>query len=346
MKTAGRRAFSVRSSHWRHIPKIRTKHTNGTYTCEPVVIANSSPPWKLGGSRPRTGAEAKNEQAEVAGFRGLPDQITGSPRPSKLPHKPGEIFIPISINSKPATYFFDTGAWVNCMSESEAIALGLTIHDSGGALGTSAGTSNRFRTAVASEVVVGSIRFRDVSFAVFRDNQEPWSDLPPGRRGLIGIPLILGFRTLRWSNDGMLEIGMKPTQAGPRESNILFSDDHLVIAAASGQRRIFATLDTGAMTTDLYEVFAKDFADLLSDAGKKDTTEVRGVGHAETFESVTLAELKIKIGHVDTALRPAHVLLKQIGSKCCAGNFGMDLLKQARAFRIDFGAMTLDLENP
>lgn len=142
----------------------------------------------------------------------------------------------------------------------------------------------------------------------------------------------------------MLEIGMKPAQTGSREPNLLFSEDHLVLEAQSGQRSILATLDTGATTTDFYEAFAEQFPDLLSEAGKKDRKEVRGVGGAETFESVLLAELKIKIGGVETTLRPAHVILKQIGSKCCLGNVGMDLLKQANAFRIDFGVMTLDLE--
>jgi hypothetical protein len=60
-----------------------------------------------------------------------------------------------------------------------------------------------------------------------------------------------------------------------------------------------------------------------------------------------LPELKFQLGGLDVGLSPAHVLLMQIGAKCCVGNFGMDLLKQGSAFTIDFGAMRLDLEpNP
>jgi hypothetical protein len=79
-------------------------------------------------------SEIEDEQAAVAGFRGLPDQVTGKTGPAKLPHEPGEIFIPVSINGGSATFFFDTGAWVNCMSESEAKRLGLAIHDADGTL--------------------------------------------------------------------------------------------------------------------------------------------------------------------------------------------------------------------
>jgi len=82
----------------------------------------------------------------------------------------------------------------------------------------------------------------------------------------------------------------------------------------------------------------------VSEAGKKRTTEVRGVGHAESFDSITVPELTLNVGHLDVVLRPAHVILKQIGARCCVGNFGMDLLKQGRAFKIDFSAMRLDLD--
>jgi hypothetical protein len=168
--------------------------------------------------------------------------------------------------------------------------------------------------------------------------------LPIGRRGLIGIPIILGVRSLRWSQDGVVEIGKKSASADARRSNLFFDDDHLVIEAELGQRKILATLDTGAQTTDLYENFAKEFANLVNQAGKRDTTEVRGVGHAESFDSITLPELRLNVGDLDVVLRPAHVILKQIGAKCCVGNFGMDLLKQGRAFKIDFNTMRLDID--
>jgi predicted aspartyl protease len=291
-------------------------------------------------------SEQQNERTAVAGFRGLPDQSAGKPRHSTLPHEPGKTFIPISINHSPATYFFDTGAWLNCMSESEAKRLGLTIHEADGTLGTGTGARVGFRTAVAGDVTVGDSHFRNVSFAIFGDDQEPWSELADGRRGLIGIPILLGLRTLRWSRESTLEIGGKSGPAKPDRSNLFFDDDHLVVSGELGRRRILATLDTGAVTTDLYQAFANEFA-LLIAAGKKDTTEVRGVGNAESFDSITLPELKFSLGGLDVALSPAHVLLKQIGAKCCIGNFGMDLLKQGSAFTIDFGAMRLDLEpNP
>ena len=39
------------------------------------------------------------------------------------------------------------------------------------------------------------------------------------------------------------------------------------------------------------------------------------MGHAESFDSITLPEVVFRIGAIDTALRPAHALLKQLGPK-------------------------------
>jgi len=153
--------------------------------------------------------EQSQEQTVINGFRGLPNQVLVDSRPSKLTHELESIFIPLSIAGHTATYFFDTGAWISCMSESEAGRLGLTIMKSSGALGQSAGSQVGFRTAIAHDVVIGNTHFKDVSFAVFPDNQEPWSDLLPARRGIIGIPLLVGLRTVHWEKAGAIELANK-----------------------------------------------------------------------------------------------------------------------------------------
>jgi hypothetical protein len=287
--------------------------------------------------------ENLQEQTLIGGFRGLPNQILQSTRPSKLKHEPGSIFIPLSIDGNSATYFFDTGAWISCMSESEAKRLGQKIRNTLGTLGQSAGSHVGFRTAVAQDVAVGNTHFKDVSFAVFPDNQEPWSGLPLGRRGIIGIPMLVGLPTLRWELAGAVRLAEPSEPFDIRGSNLTFDNDHLVITALVQNQKIAATVDTGAVNTDLYKPFADMFENLLKQYGKRDSTEVRGGGHAETFDSVTLSELRIRVGDSDTIPSPAHVLLKSIGANCCIANFGMDLFKQASAMKIDFGAMTLKL---
>ena len=79
------------------------------------------------------------------------------------------------------------------------------------------------------------------------------------------------------------------------------------------------------------------------ESGRKGTTQVRGVGGAESYESVTLPELALEIGGIHAVLRNADVLMNR-STRSYIGNFGMDVLQQGRAFKLDFDAMRLELE--
>jgi hypothetical protein len=284
------------------------------------------------------------ERAELSQFGGLPDQVTVARGRSVVRHD-GDTFVPVTIQGGSARYFFDTGAWLSCMSESEARRLGLSIRKGVGTVGNSSGGSTGFRTAIAREVRVGKIRLRNVSFAVFPDDQEPWSQLEPGRRGILGIPILLAARTLRWATDGQLEMGGDLPKRAASNANLVFDDNHLLLGLVVKGTPVFATLDTGAQTTDLYGRFASEFPGLIADA-PKDSTEVRGVGHAETFDSVMVPEVIFELGGSRATLKPAHVILKEMGAGGCIGNVGLDLLRQGRAFSFDLASMSLVLENP
>ena len=283
------------------------------------------------------------EQAALAGFRGLPDQVTVKTRPSVLPHEKDSIFIPLTVNGTSAEFFFDTGAGLSALSESEARRLGLHISETSGTMGTTTSKS-AFHTAVAKDVVVGGLHLRNVSFTVFPDNQEPWSHLQPGRQGIIGIPVILAFGTLRWVRNGAMEIGGKPGRLNAQEANLRFEGDHLALAVTVEGLSITGSLDTGAIDTDLFEGFARQFAPMLNTAGKKETMELKGIGGTETLEAIRLPDLKFTIAGRDTVLSPARVMPGKSWFRCCVANIGMDLLTQADAFKIDFRAMKLELE--
>jgi hypothetical protein len=119
--------------------------------------------WSIMGERWSAFPQKKEngqERAVMVGFSGLPDQVLEQSRRSQVPHEPGSIFTPVSIEGKQATYFFDTGAWISCMSESEAKRLGLRIRESSGKLGQSAGSQVGFRTTVAAESSLGRLTSR------------------------------------------------------------------------------------------------------------------------------------------------------------------------------------------
>ena len=81
------------------------------------------------------------------------------------------------------------------MSESEAKRLGMTIHETAGEVGTSTSRRSRLRVAVAKQLTSGGMRLKNVSFAVFRDDQEAGVRLPAGRRELAGHPRVARVAT-------------------------------------------------------------------------------------------------------------------------------------------------------
>jgi hypothetical protein len=105
-------------------------------------------------------------------------------------------------------------------------------------------------------------------------------------------------------------------------------------------------LDTGAEETSLWPTFAKDFARVIDESGKKARKQIRGVGGTLEIEAVTLREVMLKIGGFELTLGPAPVLLQETlpASKDYHGLLGWTLLQQADQVTFDFKSMKLTLQ--
>jgi hypothetical protein len=252
----------------------------------------------------------------------------------------GYLTLPISIDGKTDDFIFDTGAFQSAVTESEARKLGLTVQDDRRTLIDVSGTRTAFRTAVAKEVTLGSMTFRNVSFAVIT----PGGAFADVDAGIIGLPIILAMGGINWSNSGTAEFGGPlPTSSG--EPNLVFDGSRLVLRSELLGKSVLAALDTGANGTDLNANFADLFPDVVA-VGKKGSSEITGVGGTQTFASVELPELIFTIGSKAVPLRPAVVTMQRnigAGGECCIANAGYDLLKQGQGFVLNLSAMTLQL---
>ena len=284
-------------------------------------------------------ARARAEKEDETKFAGRPDQINGRPRRAVLRHDSGDFTIPVSVNGKADDFLFDTGAWKSAMTARKAARLGLKIDATRRVFTGSSGQSAGFRTAIATEVNIGGIRFRNVSFAVI-GGTGPIADADIG---IVGMPILLALGVIRWSPDGAVEIG-SPAPRVRADGNLVFDRNRLLLRMRVFGRDVLTTLDTGANTTDLNANFATTFPQAVQGA-KKGTTDITGVGGTQTFDSLEIPEVIFGIGPAEVLLRPANITLQRIGligGECCVGNAGQDLLKQA-GFTIDFSAMTLQL---
>ncbi len=285
-------------------------------------------------------ARARAEEDDATKLAGLPDQVNGRLRRAVLRHDSGDLTIPVSVDGKADDFLFDTGAWTSVLTERRAARLGVKIDATRRVITGSSGQSTGFRTAIAKEVDIGGIRFRNVSFAVI-EGTGPIADVDAG---VVGMPILLALGVIRWSPDGAVEIG-SPAPRVQTEANLVFDRNRLLLRTRVFGRDVLTTLDTGANTTDLNANFADTFPLALQGA-KKGKTDITGVGGTQTFDSLEIPEVIFRIGPGEVVLRPATITLQRIGvigGECCVGHAGQDLLKQAAGFTIDFSAMTLRL---
>ncbi len=287
----------------------------------------------------------ENARAMFAGWSRSGNQSVTTRGAASLTYrmKDGNLFIPVSVNGRTGSYILDTGAAFSTVSESEARRVGMTVEDVGAQGKDSTGRSLGMKLAVADRLTAGGIELRHVAFLVLRDDQQPLVNLPAGERGVVGLPAILAFGTLRWTADGRLDIGFP---AGPRataSANLCFEGGAAVTDGRVGDSRVTLTVDTGAGKSDLSPLFAKDFAALVNQAGIRESRRVTGVGHSVELDAVSLPEVTLRIGGFDTRLRPAHVVLEDIGEPWSHGRVGLDVLRQAQTVTFDFAAMQLTL---
>jgi gag-polyprotein putative aspartyl protease len=285
-------------------------------------------------------ANVRDDQENFEKYRGRPNQANGPRRRSVVRHNAdGYLTLPISIDGKRGDSLFDTGALQSAVTEREARRLGMTIQNDPRTLVDVSGTRTAFRTAVAKEVTLGSMTFRNVSFAVLT----PGGVFGDAEVGIIGLPIILAIGGINWSNSGTGEFG-GTLPASSEKPNLVFDRSRLVLRAEVLGKDVLAAFDTGANSTDLNANFADLFPDAVA-AGKKGSSDITGVGGTQVFASVELPELIFAIGSRPVPLRPAVITMQRnsgAGGECCIANAGHDLLKHGQGF-VNLSTMTLQL---
>lgn len=293
---------------------------------------------------------AKDIQNVMPVFQALarsPDMTVVKRRPSTVHRTPDDYRLPFKLNGKEDSFGFDTGSIISIMSDREASHLGLTTVAVNTRMGDSSGNGiSGFRVAVANDLVIGGLHLKNVPFLVVPDTNEPFVEFPPNQygRGLIGLPVLIAMQTLRWQPKGDLEFGF-PSDKGTPLSNLLFHETTPVVQVTVQNRILDFSLDTGAVDTDLNPVFAKELPTLVS-SGQKETRKITGFGGSNTYDSILLPSVALRIGGRDVTLTPAHVFVVHGvgGGSIWAGNLGNDLLNQAHAITLDFRAMSLKLD--
>jgi hypothetical protein len=256
------------------------------------------------------------------------------------------VLLPLTVNGSRVNWLLDTGANVTMTSDAEAARLGLVIRDSEGRAADLAGGSASVRTAIVPRVVIGRTQFENVPFLVMPADQMPWKDLPPGRQGILGLPLAIALDALRWTRTGVCHTGSTAINASslPTSPNLRYDRLHVVTKVDVDGRTLEFLLDTGNQAgTQLWERFGKDFESLVKERGRKGSVRVTQIGGATDRDIIVIPGVQLKVGGKDTSLAEGKLFSRPVGDDRFHGLLGMDVLSQATEVAIDFRSMTLTL---
>lgn len=275
----------------------------------------------------------------------FPEQAVTARVYSRVPYvrQEGEITIAAAVNGNMAQLQLDTGAGLSTISASQATSLGLTIHDDRFSMADVDGKEILCRVGLAGELSVGGFRVKNVPFCVA-------DQFPSQSHGILGLPVMLAFETIRWSRDGTFELGFPSGRIDTPRSNLCFENGGLVVNVDvnldSSQKHLPFNFDTGNAHTFLYTEFGEDFAGAAKAAGEKDTFEIAGLGGRAEREAVELPDMRFGMAGLDSVLHEVPMLAEPQESRCpgCYGNAGTDLLDQAKTVTLDFKAMRLTVQ--
>ena len=255
------------------------------------------------------------------------------------------LVLPVAVNGISGHYIFDNGFSLSGISESEAQRLQLKVHDVATNIDSMSGTQVKIRIAVAESLVVAGVYLHNVAFYVLPDDKPPFNQLSAGRRGILGLPVILALGHFQWSaRDHRFTVFSSSEAAQKSKANIAFDGTGTLCRPTFEGKPVDFSLDLGAQNTVLYPSFGESFPAVKA-AGLPEHHQVTGVGGSASIDSVSIPSLTLTLGGRPVALKPAHLLLHDNNSTSnrFAGNLGMDLLNQAGAVEIDFQSMTLTL---
>jgi tetratricopeptide (TPR) repeat protein len=252
--------------------------------------------------------------------------------------------IPASVHGKAVNWIVDSGENISVISESEAQMLGLTVGNERAQMNDANGGSVRMRTTVVDSLSIGGMEIRNVPFMVIPDSQPPMNDLQPGKRAILGFTFLLALKAISWTSDGTFEIGFPSVPNKDKQANLWFDGLSPVTRVRFQNRDLDFALDTGdGAGTQLWSRFAEDYSSLLKEQGTKSTRKITQMGGSQERKAVSLPELQLQVGGLETVLKPAQVFSKPVGNDSRYGLLGMDLLTQSREVRVDFRSMTFQL---
>jgi hypothetical protein len=252
--------------------------------------------------------------------------------------------LPVEIEGTNRRFALDTGANLSVIMRSEAEKLGLTIRPAGVEVATSTTRKVLADVAVAGQLRIGRVHYRNVVFLVFPDELLTFDD---GKRipGLVGFPVVEAMQEVRFRRDGVIEIPHRPQTR--RWRNLALDNLDPLVRVRYRKDDLVCRLDTGAGHTTFYQPFYERYRERIESFGKHTTVKVGGVGGLQEMPAFRLRKIGLTLAGAGGTLRDVDVYTRPIRpphENYLYCNVGQDIFQSFRAHVINFRDMALVLE--
>jgi len=241
-------------------------------------------------------------------------------------------------------YLFDSTAPLSVLARSEAEALGLEIRKADAPVATATDLTIIADVAVAPEMRIGYVEYRNVVFLVLPDEQlRVGDDLIID--GIIGFPAIEAMIEVRYGRDGSIEI---PRDApARREGNLALEQvDPLAQVEFAGDI-VIARLDRSAAVTTGHAPFHERFRQRIESAALRHDAPIERGERTVTVPSWRMDRLEFNLAGRTVALEGVDIFAAPLPGR--EGEYahltiGRDALDKFRTVIINYRDMALVLE--
>jgi hypothetical protein len=253
------------------------------------------------------------------------------------------LMTPVKCGDMADEFIFDSGANLSTISDSCAIAMGLTILESDIKVGTVTDAHIHTKLAVADSLYVGDILFEHVVFLVVSAEQMRFPSVNYEIHGVIGFPVFHQMGEIHVRKDGTMLIPREPKDRGFR--NMFLQGLNPVVQLLSGSDTLLLTFDTGAKSSELSKKYYESHEAEVAQKGKLQSAMRGGGGGIVEVEEYKLPDFPYQIGNSRGVLPEISVSLQDYDfNKSFDGNLGQDVIMQFNEMILNFKHMYIDFE--
>ncbi|MDR0228780.1 MAG: retroviral-like aspartic protease family protein [Flavobacteriaceae bacterium] len=254
--------------------------------------------------------------------------------------------IDVTANNITTNFVFDTGAGLNCITETLAKKMGFQIINSETIKAKSfTGASNEIKIAIAPKLTLGNVIVENTVFLVFPDDSFTFAEGLYIINGIIGFPIAKELGTITFEKEQLTFT--KSTPNTKEDKNLFFESLRPIVILEYQGKKLPFNLDTGAQNSmfskPLFDLFAKD---ITAKATKITNTTSSAGAQQKTMELYQLDNQVFKLNKQSLNL-PKMLIDYQnndVYGPYNYGNIGQDILSQYNKVIISFEHNYLKLE--